>query len=266
MRFTTRSRTAGAEPGDELAPAPAPVSVVRQRLGDLLVGGGLVNQDQLATALARQQQNGVRLGRALVEEGVIDEASLLQALADQVGTEVVDLRHVTPSPEAVARVPEGTARELEVLPVSLEHGVPRSRRSPCDERPTGSLESSEGTPRMNLRKTLQDKTGRDEGFTLVELLVVIVILGVLSAVVMFSVAGITNDSKQNACEANVKSVQVASEAYRATNGSYAPNLQELVDANLLRDVPGGPLQSPYMTFTVEGGTITYSGDGSVAGC
>src|SRR5690606_26156308 len=43
---------------------------------------------------------------------------------------------------------------------------------------------------MDLRKTLQEKTGREDGFTLVELLVVIVVLGVLAAVVVFSVSGI----------------------------------------------------------------------------
>ncbi len=54
------------------------------------------------------------------------------------------------------------------------------------------------------------------GFTLVELLVVIVILGVLAAIVVFAVSGVSNKSKQASCNTDVNVVQTAEEAnYRA---------------------------------------------------
>ena len=55
----------------------------------------------------------------------------------------------------------------------------------------------------------------DKGFTLVELLIVIVILGVLAGIVVFAVNGITDRGEVAACKADVKTVQVASEAYNA---------------------------------------------------
>ena len=40
---------------------------------------------------------------------------------------------------------------------------------------------------------------KDRGFTLVELLIVIVILGILAAVTVFAVRGITDKSQENSC-------------------------------------------------------------------
>ena len=100
------------------------------------------------------------------------------------------------------------------------------------------------------------------GFTLIELLIVIVILGILSAVVVFAVGGITDRGNLSACKSDVKTVEVASEAYRAQNGSYAADIPALVTAKFLREPPS----------TTHGYTVTYnSTDGSVsatglAGC
>jgi len=116
---------------------------------------------------------------------------------------------------------------------------------------------------MNLRQKLQDKTGRDEGFTLVELLVVIVILGVLSAVVVFSVSGITNRGTSSACKADVKSVEVATEAYFATNASYPANFDQL-SPEFLKTVPGVPAPSAATTsFVNNGHTLTLGSGGAV---
>jgi type II secretion system protein G len=65
---------------------------------------------------------------------------------------------------------------------------------------------------------------REEGFTLVELLVVIVILGVLAGVVVFAVGGSTTKAAASACRSDVKNVEDALEAWRAqNNGSYPSN-------------------------------------------
>lgn len=74
---------------------------------------------------------------------------------------------------------------------------------------------------------IKSARGSESGFTLIELLIVIVILGVLSGIVVFSVSGITNRGDTAACDANKKTVQVASEAYFAQNNAYAPNIATL---------------------------------------
>ena len=66
----------------------------------------------------------------------------------------------------------------------------------------------------------QTTSKKDKGFTLVELLIVIVILGILSTVTVFAVRGITNNGKKSACAADKKTLEVAAESYMATNGAY----------------------------------------------
>ncbi len=60
---------------------------------------------------------------------------------------------------------------------------------------------------------------QDKGFTLVELLIVIVILGILATVTVFAVRGITDQGEESACRADQKTLQVAIEAYIAQNGN-----------------------------------------------
>lgn len=59
---------------------------------------------------------------------------------------------------------------------------------------------------------------QDKGFTLVELLIVIVILGILATVTVFAVRGITDKGQQNACASDKKTLQTAGEAYFAQFG------------------------------------------------
>ena len=106
-----------------------------------------------------------------------------------------------------------------------------------------------------LMESVKKARSNQSGFTLIELLIVIVILGILSAVVVFAVGGITDKGNLSACKADVKTVEVASEAYRAQNGSYAADIPALKAANFLRDLPS----------TNHGYTVTYSSaDGSVS--
>lgn len=76
----------------------------------------------------------------------------------------------------------------------------------------------------------------ESGFTLIELLIVIVILGVLAGIVVFSVQGITNRGNAAACQANIKTVEVAQEAFyaKANPGAYAASVDALVAEGLLR--------------------------------
>ena len=79
----------------------------------------------------------------------------------------------------------------------------------------------------------------DKGFSLVELLIVIVILGILATVVVFAVTGMSNRGKTNACKSDLHILQTAEEAYAANTGVYATGAtaqQTLKDSGLLHDV------------------------------
>lgn len=75
---------------------------------------------------------------------------------------------------------------------------------------------------------------KDKGFTLVELLIVIVILGILATVTVFAVRGITDQGKTSTCAADKKTYEVASEAYWAQNQAWPAADGDLVTAGLLR--------------------------------
>jgi len=67
---------------------------------------------------------------------------------------------------------------------------------------------------------LRAAAAEESGFTLVELLIVIAILGVLAGVVVFSVAGIQDNSQTSACKAEASTVKSAEEAYYVRNKAY----------------------------------------------
>lgn len=88
-----------------------------------------------------------------------------------------------------------------------------------------------------MRKLLEDRRRRgDDGFTLIELLMVIIILGILAAIVVFSVRGINDKAAENACKAEVSTVETAYESYVAQNGG-TPTLAVLVSSGFLRSTP-----------------------------
>ena len=64
------------------------------------------------------------------------------------------------------------------------------------------------------------------GFTLTEMLIVIVILGVLSGIVVFAVSAFNNDGVTASCKADVKTVEIASEAYYAKATKYATAIDD----------------------------------------
>ena len=75
---------------------------------------------------------------------------------------------------------------------------------------------------------------QDKGFTLVELLIVIVILGILATVTVFAVRGITDQGQKSACETDRRTVETALEAFYAQKGTAVdPDEAALVTSKFL---------------------------------
>ena len=59
-------------------------------LGRLLLDGGAITAEALASALDEQRESGRRLGEILVGKGFADGESVARALAEQLGAAVRD--------------------------------------------------------------------------------------------------------------------------------------------------------------------------------
>jgi prepilin-type N-terminal cleavage/methylation domain-containing protein len=77
---------------------------------------------------------------------------------------------------------------------------------------------------------------KDRGFTLVELLIVIVILGILATVTVFAVRGITDKGQENSCKVERRAIETSFESYFADTGGDAGAWTDIVP-NYLKTSP-----------------------------
>ena len=108
--------------------------------------------------------------------------------------------------------------------------------------------------------------GKDKGFTLVELLIVIVILGILATVTVFAVRGITDNAQDNACDTDAKSLNTALEAYYADNGVYPTDTQGLavLSSGAIKYLKTVPATFTYAAPATPAGDFTLTGTGECA--
>jgi len=134
-------------------------------------------------------------------------------------------------------------------PVMLER-IKNSMQARLDDETVGEVQSDE------------------DGFTLVELLIVVVVLGILAAVTVFGLSGTTSTSYKSACNADARSVEVAVEAYHTNNDPAWPTSIDTLlvpDTNAngvvyLRTRPGNTTK-----YTITLGTGAQAGQVLVGG-
>lgn len=90
------------------------------------------------------------------------------------------------------------------------------------------------------------------GFTLVELLIVIVILGVLAGVVVVAVSGITDRGQSTACDVDFDAISSAEEAAYAQTGHY------MTEAQLVAQKMGLREESTLWNITMTGTNPNYT--------
>ena len=131
---------------------------------------------------------------------------------------------------------------------------------------------------LNETRSHEDhKNVLQRGFTLVELLIVIVILGILAGIVVFAVGNLTSNAKTNACNTEKQTISTALEAYKANTGAYPVDgtapvkaIDFLTGANNA-PVPAGVgilLKSTPVNYTIVSntGAITVTAAGTANTC
>lgn len=85
------------------------------RLGDLLVEGNVITEDQLMDALKQQKSTGQRLGSMLVNLGYVGEEQLLRFLAQQLEIDYIDLPNFKVNQSVIGNLSEIQARRFRTL-------------------------------------------------------------------------------------------------------------------------------------------------------
>src|SRR6202162_6708651 len=95
-------------------------------------------------------------------------------------------------------------------------------------------------PQQRRRRSNQD------GFTLIEIMVVILILGLLATIVVQSLKGATDKAKRTKAQADISEIKTALDRYYLDNGYYPTSdqgLTSLVSAPTRGRAPGESRQS-----------------------
>ncbi len=79
-----------------------------------------------------------------------------------------------------------------------------------------------------LSDTRQPELRGRGGFTLIEVMLVVVIIGILAAVVLPRISGRVGQSKESAAKSGIASIGLALDLYETDNGNFPASLQSLL--------------------------------------
>ena len=104
--------------------------------------------------------------------------------------------------------------------------------------------------RLTGRKFLTGRARRQRGFTLLELLVVLFIVGLIAAIAAPNVTASITRAKEAALAEDLSVMRRAIDPYLSDRGAYPTALSDLVEARYLRHIPDDPFSDAKKTWAV----------------
>jgi len=125
---------------------------------------------------------------------------------------------------------------------------------------------------------MKSRLKQQQGFTLIEIMVVILILGLLTTLVVQSLRGATDKAKRTKAMADIAELKTALDRYYIDSGSYPTDLNALVtpptqvaqngqqpsnyeEGGYIRRIPLDPWNNPYV-YQSDGNTYTLKSLGA----
>ncbi len=93
------------------------MKITNLKLGQILVQSGVLTEERLQEALAKQKGTKKRLGEILLEEGYISEMQMIRSLEQQMSIPYLDLSYVKVDQSLSDLIPESFARGSMAVPV-----------------------------------------------------------------------------------------------------------------------------------------------------
>ena len=98
----------------------------RKKLGEVMLDMGLINRDQLHTALEYGKLWRMKIGQSLVVNRFVNESQLRDVLSAHLGVQTVDLRDLKVTEALLKSVPKDLAVKHEIFPLGYERSSGRN--------------------------------------------------------------------------------------------------------------------------------------------